>query len=295
VTLLARIGVLAATVLLAAPAVAAAGTDVGFRAITVRASADAFVDARQPNRNFGSSRELGAERHPHVRSYLRFRPGIGNATLTSARLGLYVRHGGSHRFAVARTSNHWRESRITSRNRPSAHAPFRHGDARSGRWVWVDVSEFVRRGRATSLRLAASGRRRLLFASRETRFPPKLRLGYEVYECFGAPADYLQAFDATDGVTDGRVMYPEARVYLETQGWLTSPGETPGHHSEHIHMGACFPQGERWRQPNNARTIDFRITSITSSAIASRTSVRRSRMPTTVVADCMRLPTSWPS
>jgi hypothetical protein len=259
VTLVARIGALAAVFLLAAPAVAAADTSVGSRTIAVWAAADAFVDASQPNHNFGSSRELGAERHPHVRSYLRFPSRIGNAKLTSAHLGLYVLRGGSHRFAVGRASNRWREGRITSRNQPGAHPPFRHGRARRGRWVWVDVSGLVRSGRANSLRLAATGRRRLLFASRETRFPPKLRLSYEVYECFGAPADYVQAFDATDGERDGRVMYPEPRVYLETQGWLTAAGETPGHHSEHIHMGACFPQGERWRQPNDRRTIDFRI------------------------------------
>ena len=266
---LARIGVLAAALLLAAPAVAAANADVtGFRieTTTFRPSADAFVNARHPNRNYGSSRELGADGRPHVHSFLRFRPRIGNATLKSARLGLYVRRGGSHRFAVARTSNHWRESRITWSNRPSAHRPFRHGRARRGRWVWVDVSALVRSGQPTSLRLATAGRRRLLFASRETRFAPKLRLTYEVPEtpeasgdCFGAPADYVQAFDATDGVVDGRVMYSEPRVYLETQGWLTAPGQTPGHHSEHIHMGACFPQGETWLQPNDARTIDFRI------------------------------------
>jgi hypothetical protein len=122
-TLVARIGALAAAFLLAAPAVAAANarvTGAGFHieTTTVRASADAFVNARHPNRNFGSSRKLGADGRPHVHSYLRFRPPIGNATLKSARLGLYVRRGGSHRFAVARTSNHWRESRITSRNRP---------------------------------------------------------------------------------------------------------------------------------------------------------------------------------
>jgi hypothetical protein len=265
--LVARVGVLAAAFLLAAPAVAAANTGDGFRTetTTVRPSADAFVNARHPNRNYGSSRKLGADGRPPVHSYLRFRPRIGNATLKNARLGLYVRRGGSDRFAVARTSNHWRESRITSRNRPSAHRPFRHGHARRGHWVWVDVSALVRSGRPTSLRLETSGRRRLLFASRETRLAPKLRLTYEVQEtarvdgeCFGAPADYVQAFDATDGVVDGRAMYPEPRVYLETQGWLTPVGMMPGHHSEHVHTGACFPQGETWVQPNDGRSLDVK-------------------------------------
>src|SRR5918999_4516910 len=181
VTLLARVGVLAAALLLAAPAAAAANTGDGFRieTTTVRPSADAFVNPRHPNRNSGGSRKLSADGRPHIHSYLRFRPRIGNATLKSARLGLYVRRGGSHRFAIARSSNHWRESQITWRNRPSAHRPLRHGRARRGRWVWVDVSALVRSGQPTSLRLATAGRRRLLFASRETPFSPKLRLTYE--------------------------------------------------------------------------------------------------------------------
>lgn len=74
--------------------------------------------------------------------------------------------------------------------------------------------------------------------------------------CFGAPADYVAAFDAKDGATDGQVDYPEPRVYIEVQSWVTRPGETPGHHSEHIHNGACFPQGETWG--SLASRLDYR-------------------------------------
>jgi len=250
VTLLARIGVLAAALLLAAPAVAAANTGDGFRieTTTVRPSADAFVNARHPNRNYGSTRELGADGRPHVHSYLRFRPRIGNATVKNARLGLYVRRGGSHRFAVARTSNHWRESRITWRNRPSAHRPLRHGRARPGRWVWVDVSALVRSGQPASLRLATAGRRRLLFASRETRFAPKLRLSYEVqdFDWAGAAWDeshqgkrldltgytrtFNDDFDSLSSITDGASgagpWYAPARPDTSVAHFL-SPSEMP--------------------------------------------------------------------
>jgi beta-glucanase (GH16 family) len=250
VTLLVRVGVLAAALLLAAPAVAVASTGDGFRiqTTTVRPSADAFVNARHPNRNYGKSRRLGADGRPRVHSYLRFRPRIGNATLTSARLGLYVGRGGSHRFAVARTSNHWREGRITWRNRPSAHRPFRHGRARRGRWVWVDVSALVRSGRPTSLRLATAGRRRLLFASRKTRLAPKLRLTYEVADFDWASAawddshkgerldlmGYMKTFEdnfnslatITDGVTGSGRWYAPARPDTSLAHFL-SPLETP--------------------------------------------------------------------
>jgi hypothetical protein len=76
--------------------------------------------------------------------------------------------------------------------------------------------------------------------------------------CFGAPADYVAAFDARDGTADGRVSYREPRVYLEVQGWLTKVGEVPGHHSEHVHSGTCFPQGQTWAPRVRRGRLDYR-------------------------------------
>ena len=75
--------------------------------------------------------------------------------------------------------------------------------------------------------------------------------------CFGAPADYVAAFDAKDGRVDGKVRYRERRVYLEVQGWLTRRRQTPGHHSEHVHSGTCFPQGKKWARVRRGR-LDYR-------------------------------------
>jgi hypothetical protein len=76
--------------------------------------------------------------------------------------------------------------------------------------------------------------------------------------CFGAPPDYVAAFDARDGKRDGKVRYPEPRVYVEVQGWLTNVGETPGHHSEHVHSGTCFPQGQTWAPKVRKGRLDYR-------------------------------------
>ncbi|MGH3030598.1 MAG: hypothetical protein ACRDNE_07505 [Gaiellaceae bacterium] len=76
--------------------------------------------------------------------------------------------------------------------------------------------------------------------------------------CFGAPAEYVAAFDTRDGRADGRVSYREPRVYLEVQGWLTKVGEAPGHHSEHVHSGTCFPQGQRWAPRVRRGRLDYR-------------------------------------
>lgn len=61
--------------------------------------------------------------------------------------------------------------------------------------------------------------------------------------CFGAPADYVAAFDTLDGSKNGAVSYAQPRVYLEDQSWATPEGQIPGHGSEHMHVGACWPQG----------------------------------------------------
>ena len=76
--------------------------------------------------------------------------------------------------------------------------------------------------------------------------------------CFGAPADYVTAYDAVDGSTDGAVSYPEPRMFVEVQSHLQPPGETERHHFEHIHIGMCFPYAETWAQPVLARTANVR-------------------------------------
>lgn len=80
-----------------------------------------------------------------------------------------------------------------------------------------------------------------------------------MHECVGAPADYVAANDANDGVLDGKVSSPEPRAFLETQSHIQPPGVTERHHFEHIHIGACFPYAETWVQENLARTLDVRF------------------------------------
>lgn len=83
------------------------------------------------------------------------------------------------------------------------------------------------------------------------------------YACWGAPPDYVQAFDQVRGQKkDGQVMYPHKTIYVEGQGWIT-PNDgvsEPGHHSEHGHAGACFPFGMTWLQANGARVLDYKFT-----------------------------------
>lgn len=82
-----------------------------------------------------------------------------------------------------------------------------------------------------------------------------------MYACAGAPANYVKHFDGVRGqLVDGNVRYPEKRFWLEWQSWLTPVGQVPGHHSEHIHIAACVPQGETWLSPNDNRHLDIEFT-----------------------------------
>jgi hypothetical protein len=68
------------------------------------------------------------------------------------------------------------------------------------------------------------------------------------YECLGAPQDYPNR------------LYPEPRVFLESQGWWSAGRTTPGGASVHIHVGLCFPQGVAWNPDADGKVrLDFRI------------------------------------
>lgn len=97
--------------------------------------------------------------------------------------------------------------------------------------------------------------------------------------CFGVGVDpgYLAAFDTRAGQkNDGQVVYNDAgRFYRESQSWATPVGADPGHHSEHIHMAMCIPNGLTMTGPfplDIAYTFhsmqDYRIDSASLSAVS---------------------------
>ena len=94
--------------------------------------------------------------------------------------------------------------------------------------------------------------------------------------CFGAPADYVAAFDTVRGQgANGQVDYPDSRIFIDFQGWLTPADgvSVPGHHSEHIHSGACVPLNETIVSRNlDVRHIfhnvtDYKVTDIRGSIV----------------------------
>ena len=91
---------------------AAAGT-------TFTPSADAYVTAAAPKRNFGRARILRAAARPSTKSYLQFNVAGIDAPVTSATLRLYARSG-SKGLAVRSTRSNWTERAIKFSNAPRA-------------------------------------------------------------------------------------------------------------------------------------------------------------------------------
>jgi hypothetical protein len=84
--------------------------------------------------------------------------------------------------------------------------------------------------------------------------------------CFGAPVAYVAAFDNVDGVMDGKVRYPEQRVFVDNQTWwgegTLNPTTNIAHAMEmtHGHSGTCFPFGQTWVETSGATIrLDFWI------------------------------------
>jgi hypothetical protein len=93
------------------------------------------------------------------------------------------------------------------------------------------------------------------------------------YACAGAPADFVAAFDATDGAVDGKVSYAEPRLWLENQAWWEpQPADagSPGHPSVgkqgHVHLGTCFPHYQTLNGPSLHLDVNAKFHNITGQS-----------------------------
>lgn len=66
------------------------------------------------------------------------------------------------------------------------------------------------------------------------------------FACYGAPADYVKNFDASDGKADGAVKYPQPRTYVAAQEWWEADEfGLSGFDAGHIHVEACVPVNQQ--------------------------------------------------
>ena len=113
---------------------------------TFNPTADSYVDARKPNRNFGSTRMLLASSKRHV-GYLRFRVAGLVDPLRRATLRLYSQISYARGLRLHEpASGAWRELEITWKNRPKIGRPLASSAPLVARsWASVDLTSFLRR------------------------------------------------------------------------------------------------------------------------------------------------------
>src|SRR3954454_14321089 len=149
---------IAASLSLAAVALAGAHASDAAGPLPLRPSTDFAVSAAQPQRNFGAQRSLVIARRPAARAFVRFTLTAPRARgerfvlwvypLRDAPAGLQVRHA---------SDTAWRERAITFRTAPQVGARIvKSGPLRARRWKAIEVTSLVGPAPRVSLALVTT-------------------------------------------------------------------------------------------------------------------------------------------
>ncbi len=144
--------------------------------LSLTPTADTYVDAANPNSNFGHESTLLVDLEPdQYRAYLRFSIPELTADLQRATLRLYGTNATPNGPKVYRTDNNWGESTITWNNKPdpSGGAIADTGSLPTG-WVEIDVTQAVTSSGNLSFLMIADDIDGFDFASREAANKPQL-------------------------------------------------------------------------------------------------------------------------
>jgi hypothetical protein len=146
--------------------VAAQGT-----AFTFKPVADAYVNQSNPDSNYGTNKSLLVDNSPYVHSYLRFTvTGLNTGTIQSAILRLYANSSNTTGVTVNKLAdNTWSETAITYTNAPTPETAINNsGSISSGKWVEIDVSNYIQGDGSYNLVLTTTSPTNTNLASRES-------------------------------------------------------------------------------------------------------------------------------
>ena len=138
--------------------------------------ADAYVDASQPMKKFGTSPTLRVDSSPLQRSFLRFDLTGVTGTVTSATLKVWATNSlttGISAYAVA--DNSWPEKTISDSTAPNVGALLTtSAKVQANQWVTFDVTSAVSAGGKVSFALESGNSTGLAMSSKEGANPPQL-------------------------------------------------------------------------------------------------------------------------
>lgn len=159
---------------LAAAAFPAAGSAAS--PITVRAAADAEVQARAPLGRFGARHVMRIDASPKRLGLVRFTIPHLRGAVTRATLRIHLTRPSSRGPAVYATAADWSNARVSWKRQPSLTGPRLARGRSTGRgWIAYDVTPAVSAGRV-SFALVATSKDGLAVSTRESRHAPRLRV-----------------------------------------------------------------------------------------------------------------------
>ena len=150
---------------------------------TFTVAEDTFINASRASTNYGTDRGVGADNAPTVRGLLRFNvTGIPpGATITSARLTVYVRNGSDNTGSLWQVGGSWEEMTTTWDNAPSigGFVADLSGAATVGAWIEADVTSQILGDGRYDFYLTSSSNDNVVYHSREAgNNPPTLTVDY---------------------------------------------------------------------------------------------------------------------
>ncbi|MDH3498984.1 MAG: DNRLRE domain-containing protein, partial [Acidimicrobiia bacterium] len=143
---------------------------------TVNPSADAYVNASNAARNYGSSSQLRADASPDVRSYVRFDVSGVTGSVTQATLRIYANSGSSVGVNISEvTDTSWNEGGINYANAPAVGSLLGSSTSFSGgTWVEVDLTAHVTGDGTYVVAVTTTSNTAISMASREATNTPEL-------------------------------------------------------------------------------------------------------------------------
>jgi beta-glucanase (GH16 family) len=139
--------------------------------LTFTPEADASVNQAHRNTNDGTGAQLSVDGSPIIRSYLRFNvTGLSGATITAAKLRVYVVDDSASGFSVAKAdSNSWTETGITYRKAPGFGSAYGSiGAYGASQWIEIPIDGAVTGEGQVTLVMLSDYDTTTAVASRET-------------------------------------------------------------------------------------------------------------------------------
>lgn len=154
----------------------AATTDVAFKPV-----ADTLVRSSEPDRNYGTSRQIAVDVEPQIRSFLRFVvSGVGQNSVGQARLRLFISNASpAAGLKIFGADANWDETAVTWNKQPTLGAQVAELapiTMNQGSWIDINLGKAITGDGIYSFALTTDAKYRAGFSSRNTAEAPQLVL-----------------------------------------------------------------------------------------------------------------------